>query len=299
MRFLFWCLFLSVLTDGVIAVNAAANTTYELFGNGVNFQPSYYCSGDQDMGWKLLSSYPKINSVRIELQTGDCCSVDVPDFSRWISEAQKEGKTVIATYHRFEYLGSNDPTYLIEAGNWWKDNYQALGGNFYINIMNEWADHTISASDFANAYNQAIALIREVYPLSLPLIIDIPGWGQEFYTAAKASPLIKDKNIIFSAHIYPQSYDSATDSFPTSKNVDHLNAAGRPCMFGEFGSSDSTTSNWSDLVSYGKSLGWSAIGWAWNGDGGVMNMASPSWTESCSTSDYVPSSYFNTIYDIL
>ena len=261
--------------------------------NGVNLQPSYYCSGDQDLGWSLLKNYPKIKSVRIELEDPSKGS-DMNDFKRWISEAQQQGKSVIATYHRYNYLGSNDPSVLLNAAYWWRDNYKTLGGNFFINIMNEWGDHSISTQAYANAYNQAISIIRQVY--SGPLIVDLPGWGQEFYKAADASYSMPDKNLVFSAHIYPQAYDSVSNSAPTNQNIDYLHKTGRPCIFGEFGTDYSSGANWSGLVDHAKSLGWNVFGWAWNGDGGSMNMISPSWSQSCSTHNYSPSSYFDVIY---
>ena len=50
--------------------------------------------------------------------------------------------------------------------------------------MNEWGSHTISSASYASAYNSAISIVRTVYSGSI--IIDIPGWGQETYTAAVA-----------------------------------------------------------------------------------------------------------------
>lgn len=286
----------SSIISSVSNFNSTVETSNYPFPNGVNFQPSYYCSGEQNLGWSLMKSYPKISSIRIELEDPSSSS-DVNDFIRWISEAQGQGKFVIATYHRYPYLGSNDINVVLNAAYWWKDNYQKLGGNFMINLINEWGDHTLSAQDYANAYNQAISIVRQVY--SGYIIIDIPGWGQEFYTAASASSLLKDQKIIFSAHIYPQAYDSQSNSAPTTKNMDVLHATGRPCMIGEFGTDQPGGCDWSTLVDYGKTLGWPILGWAWNGDGGLMNMISPSWSSSCSTTNYSPAQYFNTVYDKL
>jgi mannan endo-1,4-beta-mannosidase len=291
----------SLILGQVYALQEYNKSSSSLFGNGVNLQPSYYCSGDQDMGWKLMNQYPKIETVRIELEDPDVMGASMDDFVRWISEAQQEGKTVIATYHRCLLLGSNDPAVVLAAADWWKDNYQKLGGNFIINIINEWGDHTMNVSNYATTYNSAIEIIRQVY--SGPLIMDIPGWGQEFETAASASPLLKDQNIIFSAHLYPQSFDSHTNAAPTTVNLDHLQKTGRPCMIGEFGEGQGEgDTNVGELISYAKSLGWSVLGWAWNGDGGIMNMASPSWTEPAgcaATVEYTPSSYFSTVYEKL
>ena len=270
--------------------------------DGVNIQTSYFCNGDQDLGFSLMNLYPKIKTVRIEIDPGTASVLT--DFARWIREAIANGKTVIATYHPAASLGSNNVADIMTAANWWKNNYATLAasGPFIINLINEWGDHFITAAQYADAYNQAIAAVRSVY--SGNIICDIPGWGQEFHTAADASPLITDPKIIFSAHIYPGAWDSKTGT-PTIANIDSLTAAGRPCIIGEFGSKGGGSADWSGLVDYAKGKGWSVIGWAWNGDGSSprMNMASPYWGDSngCSTpgNGYTISSYFATIYQKL
>lgn len=50
--------------------------------------------------------------------------------------------------------------------------------------MNEWGDHTITASAYAQAYNAAIAIVRQVY--SGKIVIDAPGWGQAAQITANA-----------------------------------------------------------------------------------------------------------------
>lgn len=270
------------------------------FNNGVNLQPAYYCNGDQNLGWALMNQYSKIQTVRIEYDNST--SSTVSDLSRWIREAQSNGKTVIATFHR--YGGSNDVANILEAANFWKTNYSTLsaGGAFTINMINEWGDHNITSQAYADAYNQAIAIVRQVY--SGAIICDIPGWGQETHTAADASKLIKDTNIIFSAHIYPSAWNSRTGKNLVAADLDYLNTCGRPCMVGEFGPYARGSADWSGLVDHAKALGWTVIGWAWNGDGtkpNKMNMASPYWGDNsgCSTSSFTKSSYFDIIYNKL
>jgi mannan endo-1,4-beta-mannosidase len=271
--------------------------------NGVNFQPAYYCDGQQSFGWPLLHKNKKIGTVRIELETH--AQANVEDFGRWLREARDNNLTVLATYHRCDLLGSNNATELLNAAKWWQSNYHTLvklaGGPFFINLMNEWGDHSISADSYAAAYNSALAVVRRFY--HDPVIVDIPGWGQEFYTAAQASPLILDQNIVFSAHVYGTAWDSQSGA-PTTINLDVLQATRRPCVIGEFGDGSSTTStDWRSLVSYAyRSLQWPVLGWAWNGDGGSMNMLSPPWTESIACQSniiYEKSSYFDTIYELL
>jgi hypothetical protein len=279
--------------------SAASSITSTSLGNGVNLQPSYYCSGDENLGWPLMNQYSKITTVRIELDPST--SSTISDFTRWISEAIANGKKVIATFH--EYGGSDSLADIMTAANWWKANYAALSANgaFTINLINEWGDHNLTTQQYADAYNQAISVVRQVY--SGPIVCDIPGWGQEFHKAADASPLIIDQNIIFSAHVYTSAYDSQTGT-PTNANLDYLAASGRPCIVGEFGSGGNGSADWSGLVDHAKTLGWPIIGWAWNGDGtkrNPMNMISPFWgaRNACGTTTFTTSSYFNTIYNKL
>jgi mannan endo-1,4-beta-mannosidase len=83
-------------------------------------------------------------------------------------------------------------------------------------------------------------------------------------------------------------------------DLDHLNSnTSYPCMVGEFGSKLDGGADWSMLVDHAKSLGWPVLGWAWNGDGGGMNMASPYWGNNCGDSSYTKSGYFDTVYDKL
>jgi hypothetical protein len=96
-----------------VASTTIATTTTISLGNGVNLQPSYYCSGDENLGWPLMNQYAKITTVRIELDPST--SSTISDFARWISEAIANGKKVIATFH--EYGGSDSVTDIMTAAN--------------------------------------------------------------------------------------------------------------------------------------------------------------------------------------
>jgi len=271
-----------------------------LFGNGVNLQPSYYNNGNVTFGWPYMKQYDKIKTVRIEIEPDR-----VSQGKEWIRQAQSNGYHVIATYHKCAVLGSNDPNELLQAANWWKENYATLSssGSFTINLMNEWGNHDITVNEYSIAYNNAIKIIRQVYPGLL--LIDIPGWGQEtsIATAAiigKNNVRISDKYIVLSAHIYPKGWNQIKGRFLERSDIDELNSTGKPCIIGEFGGLvESGPVDVADLVTYAKSLGWSAIGWAWNGDGGELNMVSPSWPKDPNPSSFSQSPYWNRIYDLL
>lgn len=70
---------------------------------------------------------------------------------------------------------------------------------------------------------------------------------------------------------------------------------------GEFGSGDASgPSDWKGIVQHATSLGWSVLGWAWNGDGGsVMNMVTPSWASNSTVTSFVVNYYFELVYPLL
>ena len=90
-------------------------------------------------------------------------------------------------------------------------------------------------------------------------------------------PKINDSNIVPSVHIYPGDWNQALNHWLQNSDLVELNGAGRSCIAGEFGNGTSGSANWQGLVTEAKSLGWTVLGWAWNGDGGSMNMCSPAW----------------------
>lgn len=264
--------------------------------NGVDLQPSYYNGGNPNFGWDLMKQQTKIKTVRIEIEPDKAVLAKT-----WISQAKANGFTVIATYHKYLVLGSDNVEELTAAANWWKINYVALGGNFTINLMNEWGSHKISAADYATAYNSAIAIVRTVY--LGPIIIDLPGWGQETYTgyqACKTSvPVISDTNIILSAHIYPNGWNQGRNHSVQADDLDDISNSGKRGIIGEFGNGATGTVDWSGIVDRAKTKGWPVLGWCWNGDGGGMNMADPSWASNGSAGTFSLSSYFSVIYNKL
>ena len=149
-----------------------------------------------------MQQYPEIEAVRIEIE---------PELAhqarRWIREAHENGYQVIATYHDSQKLGSDSKSELIKAAEWWEKHYEALSssGPIIINIMNEWGSHEISVTDYADAYNEAIEIIRNVHDGSL--IVDAPGFGQATRIAADAYTYFEDKNIIYSVHIYTSAFN--------------------------------------------------------------------------------------------
>jgi hypothetical protein len=265
------------------------------FGNGANLQPSYYNNGNPNFAWSLMKQQSKIQTLRIEI---DPSRVSVATAKSWITQARSNGYTnLICTFH--EYGGSSNANDLVTAANWWKANYNTLGGNFTINLCNEWGAGTMTSNAFASAYNQAIPIVRQVY--SGPIIIDVAGYGHETQVTAQAvngtnGVKINDGNIILSNHIYPNGYSNSRNRAAQKSDLDEMASTGKPCMIGEFGNVPSGSCDWSGMVDYAKSKGWTVLAWCWNGDGLGMNMVSPAWSSNPSATSFTLSSYFNTVY---
>jgi len=278
----------------LLGTNSAHAATY-----GANVQPSYYNSGNVNFGWSLMNANSKIQTLRMEIEPGYESQAKT-----WIAQAKSNGKSLICTYHHWQDNGSDSASALTTAGNWWKSNYSSLSasGSFQVNLMNEWGSHSQTNNSYASAYNSAISLVRSVY--SSNIVIDIPGWGQETVTATGAvkgsgGTKINDSNITLSAHIYPGAWNQGAGHTLNYSDLSTMSgSSGRACMLGEFGTG-SGAADWSGMVSSCVSAGWSAIGWAWNGDGADLNMCSPSWASSPTATSFSKSSYFSTIYDKL
>jgi mannan endo-1,4-beta-mannosidase len=264
-------------------------------GDGVNLQPSYFNGGSVNFGWSFMQQFSSIKTVRIEIEPN---KVNIA--AHWIAEAHSNGYLVIATYHKSTVLGTNDVNELIQAANWWKNNYARLGGNFIINLMNEWGSHGMSASNYAYAYNLAIPIVRTVY--AGDIVIDLPGWGQDSTVAAQAAnqqnPLITDPNIVLSAHIYRSSWNGANHFSPN--DIDTMMASGVACIVGEFGPIGNGSCNWSACIDYANEKQLTIIGWCWNGDGQGHNMVDPYWQQNPNPTSFSQhGNYFHEIYDKL
>lgn len=284
---------------GVALLGSSGASLAGEFGNGVNLQPSYYNNGNVNMGWSLMKSKGNIKSVRIEIEPGK-----ETQGKTWIAQAKSNGYTVIATYHKSAVLGSDSTSELATAGTWWKNNYSnlAAAGSIFVNISNEWGSHNISSNAYASAYNSAISSVRSKY--SGRIVIDIPGWGQETATAAAAikgsnGTKINDTYIVPSIHAYPGAWNQGKNAWLAKSDVDDLGSAGRGVLIGEFGNGGSGSSDWSGIVDYAKGKGYNVLGWAWNGDGGSMNMVTPSWSSNATATSFSTSSYFSTVYNKL
>jgi hypothetical protein len=290
---------LSTLALALAATWVSAGTARAgLVPNGVNLQPSYYNGGNPNFGYSVMNAQTKIKSVRIEIEPDK-----VSQAKSWIAQAKSAGKTIIATYHKASVLGSDSASELATAGSWWRSNYATLAasGSFTVNLMNEWGSHNISSNSFASAYNTAISSVRSVY--SGTIIVDASGWGQESHTMRCAitgcsGTKISDTKIAASMHIYAGGWNQGLNHWNQASDLDDMAAGGRACIIGEFGTG-SGSADWAGITDAARNKGWSVLGWSWNGDGGSMNLVTPSWASNGGATSFSLSGYFSTVYNHL
>lgn len=286
-------LLLAVVMQGYIGSSLVFGQNINI-KHGVNIQASYYNRGDVNLGWELMNDYPEIEALRIEIEPYRATQA-----IQWVREAHKEGYQVIATYHRADLLGSDDKEELVTAAKWWRDQYRSYitKGPIIINIMNEWGSHNLSPEEYAAAYNEAIPIIREVY--DGPLIVDVPGFGQATRIAGDAFPLFQDTNIIFSVHLYSNAFNQAENRWLNEEDLTYLAAVGAKCMVGEFCDNKRGGADWCSLIDYCYQNDWPLFGWAWNGDGGSMNMITPHWRDQPLATSFQPTPLMDRIIDKL
>lgn len=274
--------------------SAQSSASYVDIKNGVNIQASYYNGGHVNIGWDLMKTIPEIKALRIEIE---------PEYAfqarAWIREAHENGYQVIATYHDARKLGSDDRSELIKAANWWKTHYAALSstGPIIINLMNEWGSHEITEEEYADAYNEAISIIRTFH--GGKLIIDVPGWGQATRIAADAYQYLEDKDIIYSVHIYTSAFNIEQKRWLNLADLSYLDATGAQCIVGEFCDTPTGGANWCSIIDHCFQNGWPIFGWAWNGDGRGMNMVEPHWRDEPLADSFRPTPFMKTIVDKL
>lgn len=265
-----------------------------LIKNGVNIQASYYNNGNVNIGWELMQTYPEIEAVRIEIEPYRATQART-----WIREAHENGYQVIATYHDSQQLGTDSKDQLMNAANWWKENYETFSetGPIIINIMNEWGSHDISPQQYADAYNDVIAIIREF--TSDKLIVDVPGWGQATKIAADAYQYFTDQNIIYSIHVYTSAFNIEQQRWLSHEDLVYLDATGADCMVGEFCDSANGGADWCSIIDECYANGWPLFGWAWNGDGRNMNMIEPHWDDEPFAQNFRPTEFMKIVTDKL
>lgn len=306
--------------------SAALSTTALAQIGGVNLQPSYTNGGNVDIGWGLMKAQTKIKAVRIEIDTG-AFGFNLDAHSRIIKEAidQANITKVVITYHDKSCLGCDDATKLQNGARFFVNNRTKLYlGNpkIRINLFNEWGSHNISSTNWANQINAAVKIIRDA-GISDRLIADVPGLGQGAIRGANGIKQVTDTRVVPSMHLYSTCYDAgakvdseliaagltAADKDDgwgrcKTKYMQALVRSGRGFFMGEFGTRQAgdkiSEAFYKDIITAGKSYG-DIYAWAWNGDGGDMNMASPTFQPYVvnSPKTYSKSGYFNEVYAFL
>jgi hypothetical protein len=162
-----------------------------------------------------------------------------------------------------------------------------------VNIANEW-----SGSDFANAYEDVITVLRNA-GVNHTLVIDSNGWGQTASTIFAEGPGLLDfdpqHNLLFSVHMYEE-YANRPNEENGARILNTLRTAVNdsiPLIVGEFGwqhgndgMGNPRAIPFEVLMSEANRLGIGYIAWSWTGNSGGVEYLDLTNTQSGMFTDW-------------
>lgn len=264
-----------VIVDREGSMHVAGNKLYDGANNefimkGVNLPHDWYTDYTQtsinavaDLG---------ANTVRIVLGEGSTYTKttkeEVKNIINW---CKARGLVCILELH--DFTGNDDPADItVKAVNYWKEMLDVINANkdyVIVNIANEWQGTWNMGNLWADTYKTAVKSLRDA-GLETAIMIDASGYGQETGPMESACKEVleadKDKNIIFSYHMYSV---VGKDENTIKEAIDGIKNQGVCLAIGEFG-------YWQNfkgvderyLVDYceDSEIGW--LAWSWKGNGG-------------------------------
>lgn len=253
-------------TDGVRLLDANGN---EFVMRGANYSWCWQ-KGKENT---VIPAAKRIgcNTLRIQLGTGRRFSKPgVRDLKKLITLCEEN--KLVAVFNTHDATGSDNYADLEEAAKFWipfADILNEHAATTIVNIANEWMGSMNKASQWADGYKKAIAIIREA-GIRNTLMIDAAGWGQWprsiFEKAAEVAAADPLGNIIFSMHFYDVAAKNATT---VRQNIDQAIQTGFPVVIGEFACSHGGRYvDWQTILDYSaaKRMGW--LVWSWTGNSG-------------------------------
>lgn len=173
--------------------------------------------------------------------------------------------------------GSNNVSDLMANVGWWlqDDIRRFLNENrryVLLNISNEWGGHNLAGFRWAQAYQEAIAALREA-GIRNTLIIDSSGWGQSMIPIKYYADILldsdPDRNVVFSVHMYG-SWNSPED---ITEHLEWAKENSVPLIVGEFGydygNGDNNLGCRVDadrVLAECQRLGFGWLAWSWSGN---------------------------------
>ena len=230
-----------VIVDREGSMHVADNKLYDGANNefimkGVNLPHDWYTDYTQasinavaDLG---------ANTVRIVLGEGSTYTKttkeEVKNIINW---CKARGLVCILELH--DFTGNDDPADItVKAVNYWKEMLDVINANkdyVIVNIANEWQGTWNMGNLWADTYKTAVKSLRDA-GLETAIMIDASGYGQETGPMESACKEVleadKDKNIIFSYHMYSV---VGKDENTIKEAIDGIKNQGVCLAIGEFG----------------------------------------------------------------
>ena len=248
---------------------------FDLRGNdfvmrGVNHPVAWF--QNDALAWMDEIATTDANSVRIVWET----TRGATDIVRAAIERSIElGMVPMVEMH--DVTGSTDVTGPARMAQYYVDEMRDILLEFepylLINIANEWGAFETQDSEWVQAYQQAIAVLRDA-GINHTLVIDASNWGQKGSTiVAEGAGLLEadpQHNLLFSTHMY-QDYENPQRILDVLRGAQ---AASLPLIVGEFGFQHGERNGqpipvpYTVMVDEAARLGLGYLAWSWTGNGG-------------------------------
>lgn len=251
---------------------------------GINHPVAWF--QDSALAWMDEIATTDANSVRIVWET----TRGTPAIVRAsIERAVELGMVPMVEMH--DVTGSTDVTGPARMAQYYVDEMRDILLEFepylLINIANEWGAFQTTDSEWVQAYQQAIAVLRDA-GINHTLVIDASNWGQKgaVIVAEGAQLLAADPqhNVLFSTHMY-QDYEDPQRILDVLRGAQ---AQSLPIIVGEFGFQHGNRNGqpipvpYTTMIDEAARLGLGYLAWSWTGNSADVGYLDLSQTGSAS-----------------
>ena len=233
------------------------------------------------------------NTVRIVIDVNDYHfrTYGIGFVQNLMRQANAAGLSVVLVYYNNAFMNPNAyrSDAMATAANFWYNflpTHMGTGIPVNLNIINEPCfksgnTYQIAGWQWRDEQNSAVSRIHS-RGFTGAIIIDAPGFAHETsYVRARGAEVAVGSPIIFSLHVYPDSFYSgalpANSADDYNFMTDLRKQAGHRVIIGEFGDYGGGQNNRTRVQAFvnsaqASSANCGAIAWAWNGDGSAGNM---------------------------
>jgi mannan endo-1,4-beta-mannosidase len=247
----------------------------EFVMRGINNPLAWFRGSPNAISWLSDIAATGSNAVRLVWEEQNNPPIDV--LQQGIQRSIDLGMIPMVEMH--DATGARDNASMLSLARYYASDAVApvlrqFEQHLLLNIANEW-----SGADFANAYREAIDILRSA-GLNHTIVIDSNGWAQNVGTLLEEAPGLLDydpqRNLLFSLHMYERFSDPSDKPWGSqiTTAIERALDAKIPLIVGEFGfqhGDDGTgkprTVPFEALLDAANRYGVGYLGWSWTGNG--------------------------------